>query len=490
MLLAAVLRLHGLTRHSLWLDEAYSLAVARQDLAAIAPSLADESGPPLYYWILHLSISLWGEGEIAARALSVFFGILLVPATALLARRLAPDRAALLAAWLMAVTPIAVQFSQEARMYTLLPLLFALAMERLLAYLEDGGRGALAAHSLLLTAVFYVHNWGLLLLPAAAAAVAIHPRPRWRGWVVAALLSLLLYAPWIPVLRAQAGALSYIFIGMVQSTPSWQLPFRSLALFAAGVGSIGPEARSLLPWPGGALMGACWAALAAAALADPARRRAGLTVLLMGAIPLGEAALHSGLVRPIYLLGRYEVMVLPAWLALAAAGAESLVRRAALRRAPAAGAQAAWILGLAAVSFAYTGAVQRRFPEKEMAVRLAPALRPGDRVVFTGLYRAAMEHYLRRTGAVYTPESFPPDAARHLGWFYDRLYDPADPALAEAARACCPGPGQRTWVVATGTRTCRLLLDELARCARGSSPFAALGSPASSLLLAEPRVVP
>jgi 4-amino-4-deoxy-L-arabinose transferase-like glycosyltransferase len=496
MLLAAGLRLHGLARHGIWLDEAYSIAVARQDLAAIAPSLADESGPPLYYWILHLWIALCGEGEIAVRGLSVLFGVLLVPATALLARRLAPERAAILAGWLVAATPIAVQFSQETRMYTLLPLLAALVMERLLAYLERGGRWALAAHSLLMAAAFYAHNWGLLLLPAAAAAVAIHPKTRWRGWGVAALLSLLLYAPWIPALRAQAGALSYIFIGMVQKIPAWQLPFRSLALFACGVGSIGPEARGLLPRPVGVLAAVAWVAFAVAALRDPTRRRSGLAVLLMGAIPLVEAALYSGLVRPIYLLGRYEIMVLPAWLALAAAGAESLLRRSGARPIAAAGLQTAWVVGLAAVSFSYTAAVQRRFPEQEMAARLAPELRPGDRVVFTGLYRAAMEYYLRRAGAVYTAASFPPDAGQHLGWFYDSLYDPSDPVLREAAREACPRAGGRTWVVATGTNTCRLLLEELAKCSRGSAPFSGLGPPAGSLLLAEPdapaepRVVP
>ena len=238
-MLATGLRLHGLTRHPFWLDEAYSVTVARQPLWAIAPSLADESGPPLYYLLLHGWIKLLGEGQDAVRLLSVLCGVLLVPATARLARRVAGERGGLAAAFLMAATPMAVQFSQEARMYTLLPLLTVLAGERLLVWLQDGMRGALLAHALLLAAIFYTHNWGLLVLPAAGAVALLYPGERIRGWLIAASLALLLYAPWVPVLLAQVRDPSYQFIRMIQTIPWWQLPFRSLLIFAVGVGDIG-----------------------------------------------------------------------------------------------------------------------------------------------------------------------------------------------------------------------------------------------------------
>src|SRR5207247_1624547 len=71
ILLATGLRLHGLTRHPIWLDEAYSVAVARQPLRAIAPSLADETGPPLYYLLHHAWIRLYGEGKALLRLFSM-----------------------------------------------------------------------------------------------------------------------------------------------------------------------------------------------------------------------------------------------------------------------------------------------------------------------------------------------------------------------------------------------------------------------------------
>ncbi len=493
MLLCLGLSLRGLGRHPLWLDEAYAVAVARQNLAAIAPSLADESGPPLYYFILHLWTALFGDGVVAVRLLSVLFGLLLVPATARLGRRLGGERAGLTAAVIAAVTPMVVQFSQETRMYTLMPLLAVLAAERLLAYIENGGRGAALAHAFFLAALFYTHNWGVLLLPGSALAAVVAagwPRleagaagwGRLKGAVAAQLLALVLYLPWARVLVSQTAAPSYLFIGMVQKIRSWELPFCSLVLFSSGVGTTGGEAKSLLPPPGGVLMAIGWGALLCAGLLDRTRRRARLALVCMAATPLVAAAAYSGLVRPIYLLGRYEVIVLPIFIALCASGAAALLRGGRL-----AAVAAIWVVMLAGLSLGYTGGLERRFPEQSMALRLASEIRPGDRVVFTGLYRASMEYYLRHAGAGFDAASFPPDVADHLGWFYDDLYAPDDPALVAAARADCPAEGRRTWVVATGTRTCRLLLDQLVRCARLESPFDKLGPPFSYILLASPK---
>ena len=48
VLLGAALRLRGLTRHPLWLDEANSVAIAARGFLEIAGTLARDSSPPLY----------------------------------------------------------------------------------------------------------------------------------------------------------------------------------------------------------------------------------------------------------------------------------------------------------------------------------------------------------------------------------------------------------------------------------------------------------
>src|SRR5262247_1823551 len=85
MLVGLGLRLHGFTRHDLWLDEANSVAIAHHALADIPGVLALDSSPPIYYCFLHLWMGLCGDGEAMIRLPSVLLGTLLIPATALLA---------------------------------------------------------------------------------------------------------------------------------------------------------------------------------------------------------------------------------------------------------------------------------------------------------------------------------------------------------------------------------------------------------------------
>ena len=485
MLLGDALRLHGYTRHDLWLDEANSVAIARHAFTEIPAVLARDSSPPIYYWLLHLWIRVMGESEAAVRLPSVILGAVVIAATAVLAFRLAGERAAVASAWLVAVTPMAVQFSQQTRQYMLLPLCAVLATERLLVYLRGGRTGALAAHALALVACFYTHNWGLLLFPGFVVAVALGPRDRWRPWGIAAALALLSYLPWIPALRQQMAGSSYRFIEVLgESQHVSLLPIQTLRLFASGVGNPGEQAMSLMPEFAGFLVAGLWVAVAATALVrQPILKPAALQVLAIALAPLFAAAAWQAIGgRPIYFLGRYEIMVLPLVIAVVASGAVLLFP---WRWATA--LMAAWAVVLAALSWSYTSAVRRTYPEPTMARALAPALHPGDRVVFTGLFRATTEYYLRRSGAThYDAASFPPDVADHLGWHFDDLYDVEAPALAEAARRNCPAPGHRTWVVGSNDPTTFLLLRILGTCSSMSKPFAARGRPASSLFLAEP----
>lgn len=485
MLLGDALRLHGYTRHDLWLDEANSVAIARHAFGEIPALLARDSSPPVYYWLLHFWIRILGESEAAVRLPSVILGALVIAATAVLAYRLAGERAAVAASWLIAVTPMAVQFSQQTRQYMLLPLFAVIATERLLVYLRDGTIGALVAHTLALIACFYTHNWGLLLFPGFAVAVALGPRSRWRPWGAAAALAGVSYLPWIPALREQIAGSSYRFITVLgDSYQTYLLPIETLRLFASGVGNPGEKPGSLMPEFAGFLVAGVWIAVAATAIVlKPALKPAAFQVLAPALAPLFAATLWQAIGnRPIYFLGRYEIMVLPLVIAVVASGAVLLFP---WRWATA--LMAGWAIVLAALSFNYTSAVRRTYPEPTMARTLAPALRPGDRVVFTGLFRATAEYYLRRVDAPpYEGASFPPDVAEHLGWHFDDLYDVNDPALQEAARKNCPAPGHRTWVVGSNDPTTFLLLRVLQGCSIMTKPFAAKGRPASSLFLAEP----
>ena len=127
--LALAVRLVGLSGKSLWVDEADSFYFASQAFADILSRLCDPH-PPGYYLLLR-SFLAFGHSEFWVRLPSTIAGVLTVPLLAALGRELgvahgAPGldrRTGVLASLLLAVAPLHVWYSQEARMYSLVTFL-------------------------------------------------------------------------------------------------------------------------------------------------------------------------------------------------------------------------------------------------------------------------------------------------------------------------------------------------------------------------------
>ncbi len=127
VLLGLGLRLYRLDGQSYWSDEGASVTLALGPLADIAPKSAADIHPPLYYYLLWGWVRLFGPGEFATRSLSALAGTLLVALTFAIGRRTVGTGAALAGAFLCAISPLLIHYSQEARMYELMALWGALS---------------------------------------------------------------------------------------------------------------------------------------------------------------------------------------------------------------------------------------------------------------------------------------------------------------------------------------------------------------------------
>jgi mannosyltransferase len=121
--IALALRLYRIDAQSFWYDEGLTIALAVQPLDAIARAAAADVHPPLYYWLLHGWVLLMGTGEAAARAFSAVCGAAAVVLTTILGRRWFGESAGWLAGIAATVSPFAIHYSQETRMYALAMLL-------------------------------------------------------------------------------------------------------------------------------------------------------------------------------------------------------------------------------------------------------------------------------------------------------------------------------------------------------------------------------
>src|SRR3954468_3866063 len=98
-----------------------------------------ESAPPLYYALAWVWTQLTGTGPWGLRSLSALAGVATIPVAYLIGRELRGRRTGLVAAALVAVNPMLIWYSQEARAYALLVFFCALSLLYCARALRLGG---------------------------------------------------------------------------------------------------------------------------------------------------------------------------------------------------------------------------------------------------------------------------------------------------------------------------------------------------------------
>src|SRR3989338_8820386 len=133
---AGILRLYDLKEESLWLDECFTLSYSSKPINLLVETLKKDVHPIGYYLPQHLLIDNFGSGEMVLRILSVFFGVLSVYLTYLLARKIFSWKEGLLAAFFMAISYTSILYSQEAKMYGMFAAFFLLSLYSFIIFFE------------------------------------------------------------------------------------------------------------------------------------------------------------------------------------------------------------------------------------------------------------------------------------------------------------------------------------------------------------------
>lgn len=128
-----MLRIANLTGESLWRDEVDTVRFAFEPLGNILANFTTTGfNGPLYHLIVRVWLSLGGVNDFTLRYLSLACGVGLVTLVYALGRRMFGERAGLAAMWLTAIAPILIWYAGEGKMYSLQPMLLALALYALL----------------------------------------------------------------------------------------------------------------------------------------------------------------------------------------------------------------------------------------------------------------------------------------------------------------------------------------------------------------------
>ncbi len=232
------------TTSPLWLDEALSVNIAALALGDIPDALRHDGHPPLYYLLLHGWMALFGDGDMAVRALSGLFGVLALPLMWLAARRAAGPCAGWAALVLLAVSPFAIRYSTEARMYSLVMVLVLAGYLVLRRALRQPRPVWLATLTVLTGLALLTHYWVLWLVGAVLAVMSTRvwtyrrtPARRRAPLLVAGAVAGggILLVPWLGVMAYQSAHTGTPWAGPARPT---QVVQSSLADFGfTGVGS-------------------------------------------------------------------------------------------------------------------------------------------------------------------------------------------------------------------------------------------------------------
>ncbi|HUU04433.1 MAG TPA: glycosyltransferase family 39 protein [Patescibacteria group bacterium] len=472
LMLAALLRFVALGRDGLWTDECHGAVRTVLPLSQLVPQLAAEHQAPLYYLVQKLFVSATIQSEWCMRFSSALLGILAVALLWATTRKIVSARAGLIAAFLLAVSPLHVHYSREARNYTLLTLATLIALWAIvhLARRPTMGTGIIAGMAML--AVLYTHDIGAVYAAGVLAAglVLTVRAPQRRAAFAALAMALAVaavgYLPWLSSVISRSAAISIEYNWL---HPLWQHEFpwqigRSLAALSHGaMPPIRNHVRDLY-WT-------VWPALGLSVLLiglgfrhrESWRLPEGATALVLASLtPLFGIFVYSLVISPVYIVGRVDSAALPFFLILIAAGVAALPCRIAV------GTLIAFV-GLALLPLQVDLRLDTRSQERNIAKYLAATLNDGDVLVMACSYRSSQEYYLRFWKPRAVIQSFPIIRDLHPFWIDWSLYpgttlDLEARAVGKSARdTIMKHRGKCVWVMFELDPHNKALLLELAR---------------------------
>lgn len=206
---------------SLWIDEATTYSMASRSWAELVRLFGEEPNGLLYALVVHPLLGL-GRSEWILRLPALIAGVGAVAGLWWAARELEWRRAAVPAAALLAVSPLAVSVSTDARPYSSVVLMSCLSMGAVARAVRCGGRRWWATYAACLVALVYLNALALLVVPVHALVILRGARRPWRAWLVSSAFAAVATLP-LAVLLAQDRA---------DRDPLYWLTSRSVADFA------------------------------------------------------------------------------------------------------------------------------------------------------------------------------------------------------------------------------------------------------------------
>lgn len=194
ILIGAALRIYGLDSKDLWHDEV--IAIYRFEKV----SFAYDPHPPLYYILLKFWITCFGKTEFAVRSLSVLAGIGSLLVLYKIGELLVSRKLGLISAFLLALSPLHIWYSQEARNYSLSVFLILVSIYAFLLCLKKDKTCLWAIFTVVTSLSIYTSYFAFFFIITEGLLFFVKEfRYLFKKWLLSICLAFIIFLPNLPI---------------------------------------------------------------------------------------------------------------------------------------------------------------------------------------------------------------------------------------------------------------------------------------------------
>ncbi len=302
---------------SFWYDEGFTGYLTRQSLGDVLHFVTKEDiQSPLYFLIVWFWAKIFPT-DWGIHLFSVLTGVISIPLLFSLSSKLFNRQIGLLASAFLVLSPFHLNYSIEARPYSLYVLLSIAALWFVVKALESNKHwnGWWLCYSFTATLMLYTHHIGSI---AFMGMVVFHfcliwpmDRIRFFQWIGFNILPIMLFLPWIPVVLPQMKMSEDLLVWIPQINPKSSL--KMMLRFIYYIPYDRPSLIVIALW----IMPHLLLLSLAILISESASKKRVMAVTAFAALPIAVITVYSYFVRPIF-VDRYlspvvvTLMILPA----------------------------------------------------------------------------------------------------------------------------------------------------------------------------------
>lgn len=203
LVLSLTVRLINLNQ-SLWLDEAINVIYARSNdfWWFITKYPIGDFHPAGWFFVLWIWGHLFGWSEISIRIPSVIFGVATVYFTYLIGKEIFSKKAGLTAALMLAVAPLHIYYSQEARMYSLSAFAVTLSIYSFILFMDKRKYSGFV-FTVASILVLYSDYVAYFIFPCQFMYLLLWRKDLIKKYVFSLCIITLFFIPWLFILPEQ-----------------------------------------------------------------------------------------------------------------------------------------------------------------------------------------------------------------------------------------------------------------------------------------------